>query len=943
METKQTPQPPGDGKSQLTVDAAFAKAVEHFNAARYSEADQICSTIIQASPNHINALNLLGVTAQRVNRHDLAVGLFKRAIDINGDIAVLHQNLGLSFHALGQRDEAIEALQRALKKEPDNSQIAGYLNTVLNTGFDNLELNSEEALHRGISCHQSARFNEALQWYKKSIAINPKNAVALSNMGAILRNQGELAEAVVSYQKAITIKPDFADAYSNLGNTLKDQGKLDEAVASIQKAIAINPGSAEFYYNLGTALQEQDKQEEAVANFQKAITIKPEFAEAYSNLGNSLKKQGKLDEAIISYNKSIIIKPDAADTHNNLGIALQEQERVDEAVISFQKALSINAGYADAHYNLGTVLKEQGRLDESAACFKQAIAIQPDYTNAYNNLGVILKEQSRFDESVACFKQAISIQPDNAQAHNNLGTSLQCQEKLTEAVASFQKAVELDPGFAEFYANLASALYEQGRVEEAVSQIDIALSLQPDRYGWLIKKTLLLPMITNSVEDLQRCRKKLIDGVHALLNRDISVENPPSDVGIANFYLAYHNQNNREILKDITKLHVKACPELAYEAEHCKSKNLAKKSRLRIGFLSAFLNHHTVAEHFRGIIEHFSREKFEVIVIHAPGKRDDLSETIDGTADRVLFLNGRLKDDWKIIEREKFDILFYLDIGMDPYTYFLSFSRLAPVQAVSIGHAETSGAYNIDYFLSSKMSEIDGAEEHYSEQLIELSLLPVYYYRPKIPAKVFKRSDFSLPDGVRLYVYPHSLFKMHPGFDQTLGKLLRNDPDGRLILIADGDGQLSNFVMERLKRTITDVAKNVIFVPRLDFDKFLGLTMLADALLDNPYISGTSAGLVSLGIGAPIVAWPGKLCTCRAITACYKQMEMDDLVATDEESFLQLTWRVANDQEFKARLQEKIRANSHKLYERIEVVREMEEFFIKAYELSQEGKILTKL
>ena len=37
------------------------------------------------------------------------------------------------------------------------------------------------------------------------------------------------------------------------------------------------------------------------------------------------------------------------------------------------------------------------------------------------------------------------------------------------------------------------------------------------------------------------------------------------------------------------------------------------------------------------------------------------------------------------------DVLLYPEIGLDPVTYFLSFARLAPVQAVWFGHPDSTG------------------------------------------------------------------------------------------------------------------------------------------------------------------------------------------------------------------------------------------------------------
>ena len=82
---------------------------------------------------------------------------------------------------------------------------------------------------------------------------------------------------------------------------------------------------------------------------------------------------------------------------------------------------------------------------------------------------------------------------------------------------------------------------------------------------------------------------------------------------------------------------------------------------------------------------------------------------------------------------ENLDSLFYPDIGMDTFTYFLAFSRLAPVQITSWGHPNSSGIPSIDYFISSRDLEVDTGDDHYSETLVRLKNPPTYYYRPETP------------------------------------------------------------------------------------------------------------------------------------------------------------------------------------------------------------------
>jgi protein O-GlcNAc transferase len=286
-----------EDKQDLTVDEAFIKAGEYFNDGYYTEADQFCTAIVQADPNHVYAINLLGLVAQKLNRHDLAVEQFQKAININDNIALFYYNLGTSLYPLGRIDEVIKA-------------------------------------------------------QKQAVAINSTYAEAYSSMGNAFTEIGEMDEGLWCLQKAIEIKPDFADAYSNIGNTLLGQGKLQEAVDNYKKSLTIKPDSIEAYSNLGVALKEQGKFEEAIVIYKKTLSIRPDFAEVYTNLGNIYKDQGRLEEAVIEFQKAISLKPDIPEAYYNLGITRHEQNKLDEAVFCYNKAISIDPNFILAHTNL---------------------------------------------------------------------------------------------------------------------------------------------------------------------------------------------------------------------------------------------------------------------------------------------------------------------------------------------------------------------------------------------------------------------------------------------------------------------------------------------------------------------------------------------------------------------------------------------------------------
>ena len=120
-------------------------------------------------------------------------------------------------------------------------------------------------------------------------------------------------------------------------------------------------------------------------------------------------------------------------------------------------------------------------------------------------------------------------------------------------------------------------------------------------------------------------------------------------------------------------------------------------------------------------------------------------------------------------------------------------------------------------------------------------------------------------------------------------------------------------------------------------DEYLSLLIIADAILDIPTFSGGNSSFEAFAMGVPIVTWPQEFMRGRVTAALYKQMGLSDLIAADASSYVELALRLAQDRDFKARMQADIRENSHKLYERHELVREMESFFIAAYKAYVKG------
>src|SRR5438046_1735006 len=98
-----------------TISDSLALAFQHHQAGELQAAEQIYRQILAVAPDHADVLHLLGLIDFQLCNHESAVELIQRAIELNGNEAGFHGNLGNVFKAQGDLDRAIASYRRALE------------------------------------------------------------------------------------------------------------------------------------------------------------------------------------------------------------------------------------------------------------------------------------------------------------------------------------------------------------------------------------------------------------------------------------------------------------------------------------------------------------------------------------------------------------------------------------------------------------------------------------------------------------------------------------------------------------------------------------------------------------------------------------------------------------------------------------------------------------
>jgi protein O-GlcNAc transferase len=118
----------------VNVAKRLDQGLEHHRAARLAEAARCYQDILEAEPDHADALHLLGVIAHQLGEHSTAIELIEGAIELQPGVADYYSNLGNALRAAGRLDEALASYRTALALRPD--LVEAHSNLILTLDLD---------------------------------------------------------------------------------------------------------------------------------------------------------------------------------------------------------------------------------------------------------------------------------------------------------------------------------------------------------------------------------------------------------------------------------------------------------------------------------------------------------------------------------------------------------------------------------------------------------------------------------------------------------------------------------------------------------------------------------------------------------------------------------------------------------------------------------------
>lgn len=220
----------------------------------------------------------------------------------------------LEFRQIVQNGIAVsEEAQAQDSTESENWTLLGNLYSLL------LDLNIDGVYEKASESLGTAR------------ALNPRNPIAVLNLGVLEGKRGNYDSARAFTEEAIRLRPNFTDAFYYLSQIDIVTGNVDGAILTTRSIISLEPNNPVRYYQLGILEAAQKNIPNAILAFEEAVRLDTNYANARYMLALAYEESGRVSDAEKELEQVLLLNPGNTDVEVRIR-ALREGDGTERVI-----------------------------------------------------------------------------------------------------------------------------------------------------------------------------------------------------------------------------------------------------------------------------------------------------------------------------------------------------------------------------------------------------------------------------------------------------------------------------------------------------------------------------------------------------------------------------------------------------------------------------------
>jgi len=530
------------------------------------------------------------------------------------------------------------------------------------------------------------------------------------------------------------------------------------------------------------------------------------------------------------------------------------------------------------------VMFQQGQLTAAKELFQKILAKRPNHPESNHCIAICLYA---LGEQVLCekfFRKAAVTDPKELRYVIDLAIYLTKRRKYKDAEEVFEQAVHLTSDDPKPLFYLGVCCSKQGKYSKAINYFEQVLKATPDDSDVII-----------SIADayLGLCDREKAEYYFArMTERDPKYLHCFSNILFNSNYITEYTPEN------LHQKHIQAAKSFPPVDRELKALWDGQR-KIRIGYISADFNKHSVAYFLWPVVRHHNKDKFEIYCYYTGDVVDPVTHSFRQRSDR--WLNCADINDQslaELIRSHKLDILIDLSGHSQGNRLAVLSRRVAPVQINWLGYPHSTGIEAMDYRIVDETTDpVPFADNLSNEKLIRLKNSFLCY---KGDAEVpYQKSPPHLGNGYITFGSFNNLAKVNDCVIESWAQILISVPSSRIIIKANQLTDKSNRSRIHAKFNELGVStKRVELMTRVpDSIDHLSVYNRIDIALDTFPYNGTTTTCEALWMGVPTITFSGDRHASRVSASILKHAELDQFVADDLASYKNLAIALAENPE----------------------------------------------
>lgn len=327
----------------LQAQALSAVAQIYFEAHNYKKALEYAQASLQFNPSDSESRKIIEKLGQ--NPHSTTMGKeaelmhlgdqyaalddcmsaqaeFKTAFELNPKLAIAAFKAAQCLYKIGQINEAISWLERAIKSDPTFvdaylliadylseryhfEKAISYLQQAQKIGKNNADIQKGF----GIIEFRKNKYQKAIIHFERALKAFPLNTELLTYTSKCYYHLGQHEKAAALALKALEIEPNYAEAIIAYSWVIEATQGVDVAIKFIKDKLSVFAFSVDLRLALGETLMRAERYQQAEEVFQQVVDYQPNSKKAWLSLGKAQSYQLKIKQAIKSFIQAASIDP----------------------------------------------------------------------------------------------------------------------------------------------------------------------------------------------------------------------------------------------------------------------------------------------------------------------------------------------------------------------------------------------------------------------------------------------------------------------------------------------------------------------------------------------------------------------------------------------------------------------------------------------------------